>query len=412
MKTTLLSILSFLLIIPVFAQDNLGKLNFKFSGFVRGDVYFDSRKSITANDNLLFLYPKDEEYDVTGDDLNAQPNSGLYAFNSRPAVEVSGLRVFDADVNAFMEADFAGGSGISAFLRIRQAYLKMNWEKSTLLIGQTWHPFFNTIIPGQISLSTGAPFQPFNRSPQIRYDYKWNGFTFSGVLLSQFQYLSPGPDGKSNNYQKDGLLPELSAMIDYKVGAIQFGVGIDYLTLAPRTRSLVDEKTYKVDESISSLSYSAYFKYTEGLFNVGAKTTYGQNMAHLTMLGGYGIKSINPETGEQKYTNFNQSSSWLNLSYGSKYKGNLFLGYTKNLGSDDALVEGSKLYGDGMTVDDLYRVAGTFTYNIPHFTLGLEYEFSLVNYGDEGTYDWSKGKYNDTHNVSNHRVVGTVSYLF
>ncbi|MCC8145827.1 MAG: hypothetical protein LIO93_05175 [Bacteroidales bacterium] len=167
-----------------------------------------------------------------------------------------------------------------------------------------------------------------------------------------------------------------------------------------------------MDEVIRSLSYMAYFQFSEQLFTAGIKTIYGQNNVNLNILGGYGIRSIDPVTGEFEYTNFNYSSSWLNLSYGKKYKGNLFLGYTKNMGSDDVLVEGSNLYGEGLAIDNMYRIAGNFTYNVPHFSLGLEYEFMNANYGNDGTFDWKKGEYGSTHGVTDHRITGVIRYIF
>lgn len=54
-------------------------------------------------------------------------------------------------------------------------------------------------------------------------------------------------------------------------------------------------------------------------------------------LGGFGIKSVNEHTGEQKYTPIRFSSSWLNVVYGQKWKPGIFVGYAKNLGTSDAL---------------------------------------------------------------------------
>jgi hypothetical protein len=412
MKRIILTLTAFLSLIPALAQENSNQLKFKFYGFVRNDFFYDSRQSVIANEGLLFLYPKDKALDAVGNDLNAQSSSGFYSLSTRPGIDVSGLRVFEADVTAKMEADFAGFSGNATVLRIRLAFIKMNWEKSSLLIGQNWHPFFQTLVPGQITLSTGAPFHAFARSPQVRYDYQLKNFTLSAAGIYQYQHTSPGPEGKSNLYQKHAVLPELTAVVGYKNQSITAGVGINLLSLKPRLSSEIDNKIYKVDENLSSLSYQAYLGYTENLFSVGLKTTYGQNNGNLTMLGGYGVKSIDPETGKREYSNFNFSSSFLNLSYGKKYKGNLFAGYIKNFGSDHALVENSSIYGDGMTIDNLTRLSGTFSYNIPHFMLGVEYEFAIANYGNTDSFNWNTGRYSSTHAISNHRISGVISYIF
>lgn len=415
MKKLILVFVLITILIPLRAQNNDNKLKFEFYGFFRGDICYDNRISAAANEGLFFLYPLDINPDANGEDLNAQASLSLYSFNTRPGVNVSGLKIFNADATARVEADFAGFGGQygnSSILRIRLAYMKLQWEKANLLIGQDWHPFFGPVIPGQISLNTGAPFNAFYRSPQIRFNYNFNKLAVSGSVLYQFQMTSQGPAGKSTSYQKNALIPEFAVTADYKTESLIFGAGFDVLTLKPRTQSSWNGRIYKVDEILHSLSYTAYIQYNYNLFSASAKTTYGQNRSDLSMLGGYGIKEINSETGEQKYTNFNSSANWLNLSYGKKYKVNFLAGYSKNLGSADALTENSALYGEGMTIDDLTRLAGSFTYNVPHFQLGFEYEFSRVNYGDSRTYDWKKGKYDSTHSVNSSRILAIIAYLF
>ncbi len=404
--------------LPSFSQDKENKLKFNFYGFIRADYYYDTRQSVASNEGLLFLYPKDESLDYFEEDLNAVPNGSLYSFITRPGLEITGLNVFDADLKGVIEADFAGFSGSNTLLRIRLAYLKFNWEKSSLLVGQDWHPLFDPVRPQQLSISTGAPFQPFNRSPQLKFNYKVDKVTFTGATVWQLQHNSTGPDGKSGVYLKNAIVPELAFMVDYKNQHVQFGAGIDYLTLKPRTQSTVMpegsqySQKVKVDEKIGSLSYLAYLKYTYGLFSASVKSGIMENPVHLNMLGGYGIKSSDAATGVQEYTPFRHSSTWLNFSYGKKYLGNLFLGYNKNLGSKDALLENSAMYGEGLTIQELYRACLSFSYNIPHFRLGMEYEYSLAKYGDTGTMSWEDGLYDSTHGVTGHRLIATISYIF
>lgn len=415
MKRILIFILVITGILPVFGQNKANDLQLKFSGFIRGDLIYKNRESVTALEDLFYLYPKDHLYDDSGKDLNAQSSSGFYNLATRASLDAWGLKAFNSSISAKIEADFAGSggsTGTAAIVRLRLAYLKIDRGNSSFLIGQNWHPMFQNIQPGQLTLSTGAPFQPFNRSPQFRYDYKTKKVIFRATAVYQLQNKSAGPAGKSNLYAKNAVLPELNGIIEYNYGSVQTGLGINFLSLTPRTQSEIDNQVYKVNETIRSLSYIAYFQYTEQLFTIGLKTVYGQNNTHLNMLGGYGIKTIDSTTGQCKYTNFNHSSSWLNLSYGEKYKGNLMFGYTKNMGTDDELIKDSNVYGDGLDIDNMYRIAGNFTYNIPHFSVGLEYELMNANYGDTGSFNWKKGKYTSTHGIAAHRLTGIFRYNF
>jgi len=414
MKRILLSAITILLLnITVSAQ-----LKFDFYGFLRMDYYFDSRESVTANENLLFLYPKDVLLDANGEDLNEVSNAGFYAFNARPGVKVSGLTIGDAKLSGLIEGDFAGGSDASGFIRLRRAYANANWGNKDLLVGQEWHPFFNMISPGQLSLSTGAPFQPFNRSPQIKFSLSNNKKTasFDIAAIYQYQFKSMGPDGKSHEYHQNTILPELALTGKINLQAFSFGGGVSYLLLQPETQYEWQGNTYKTTEKIGAFSCSLFAQYKYGLFVASARSTLGQNTGHLTMLGGYGVSHIDATTGKREYTSLSQLASWVNLSYGNKYKVNLFWGNSQNLGTkvgkSTSLVENSALYGSGMDVQFLNRAAASFSYNIPHFRVGLEYEFSRANYGNDNSFNWSNGKYSSTHGVNNHRVTATASYLF
>ena len=60
-----------------------------------------------------------------------------------------------------------------------------------------------------------------------------------------------------------------------------------------------------------------------------AKTVLGSNFTHTSMLGGYAVKSQDAKTGEREYTPFRNSSSWINIVYGKKWKPGIFVGYIK-----------------------------------------------------------------------------------
>jgi hypothetical protein len=100
------------------------------------------------------------------------------------------------------------------------------------------------------------------------------------------------------------------------------------------------------------------------------------------------------------------SSSWLNIVYGKKWKPAVFFGYMKNLGTND---EVTKMYGTGTNVDQLISASAELTYNVPHWKIGVEYNFSSAWYG---SLDKSDGTIIDTHSVSNNRLVATVLFMF
>ena len=132
------------------------------------------------------------------------------------------------------------------------------------------------------------------------------------------------------------------------------------------------------------------------------------------MLGGYGIKSVDEKTGEREYTPFRNSSNWINIVYGKKWKPGVFFGYIKNLGTADDMKEadkyatGTNIYGTGTDIDKL--ITGTFelTYNVPHWKIGAEYNYTAAWYGTTQ----KDGKVKNTHSVGNNRLVLSATYSF
>lgn len=415
-------ILIFLCLVTVsgsFAQ--MKDFKFKFYGQIRTDFYYNSRANEETVDGLFYMYPKDKVRDEDGNDLNSTANSNFYTLYSRLGVDVAGPKLGTAKTSAKVEVDFRGTGSSYSVVRLRHAYLNLDWGKSALLLGQTWHPLFGDVSPQILNLSVGAPFQPFSRAPQIRYRYTNHNFQLTGAAVWQSQYLSQGPAGKSQEYIKKSCIPEIYVGADYKKGGLLAGVGVELLSLKPRTESVMQEygmvdgkkqvvatRKYKVDERITTLSYEAHVKYTNKDWFIGAKSVLGSNLTQASGLGGFGIKSIDERTGEQKYTPIRFSSSWLNVVYGQKWKPGIFVGYAKNLGTSDEL-ESEQLYGTGTNLAQLVTAGAELTYNVPHWKFGLEYTLSSAWYG---SLNKSNGKIIDTHAVCNNRIVAVAMFMF
>ena len=254
------------------------KPSVKLYGFIRNYACFDTRESMTSNSEQFYYMPKDEKLDANGEDINEQPNMMLMSITTRLGLNITGLEFLGAKTSAKIESDFAGFGTSNTVLRIRQAYAKMEWEKNSILAGQAWHPMMGDMMPDVFSLETGAPFTPFSRTPQVRYDYKNKGFTLTATALYQYQYTSYGPDGASFNYARNAIVPELYFQAMYKNGGLMIGAGVDLLTLKPRqsyTMSSVDENgatvtaTYKCKEDpVVSISPTIFASYKKGNWGI------------------------------------------------------------------------------------------------------------------------------------------------
>lgn len=409
MKRFYLLLFAALVTMQAVAQ-NKKNYEYNFYGFVRTDFYYDSRASAAACNELFYLYPLDESLDATGADLNELSSSSIYAFVTRLGVDIKGPNLAKATASAKIEVDFGGYGNMNTLLRIRQAYINLDWENgSSLLAGQAWHPLFGSVMPTVANLSTGSPFQPFNRSPQLQYKYKKGNWKILTAAISQLQYTSSGVNGSSNEYIVHGCLPELYAGVDYTKNKFLIGAGLDLISIKPRTESEVAGATYKVSERMTALSGEVHLSYKSDKFALSAKSLLASALDHTLLLGGYGVTSVDPTTGEQQYTAIRNSTSWVNVSYGKVWKPYLFMGYTKNLGSSEALVSSSSVYGRGTDIDQLLGANIGLSYNKPHWSAALEYSATTAWYGD---INLSTGRVINTHPVTNNRVVAILTYLF
>lgn len=428
MKKVLSAVLLVLSVSVGFAQDKAVKT--EIYGFVRNYFTYDSRSCVQSNEGLFNMLPNDIKPGVNGEDLNAIPSVRFLSMTTRFGLNVTGPEIWGAKSTAKIESDFCGASSGTAFnLRIRQAYAKLAWGKSDILVGQAWHPMSGDLMPEVFSLATGAPFNPFNRSPQVRYNYApVKGLSFTAAALYQYQYGSVGLDGKTaNTYSRNALVPEFFVGMTAKGKHLTGGFGVNASTIAPRVT--IDSLKTRVDEHVTSLSAMVFGSLKVEDLSIRAKAMYGQNTSHMQQPTGYGVVN-EASNGAYTYESMQLGSAWITMMYGKKLRYGFFAGWMKNFGSagnsfvenrvvkvDAAgneihLVEGGKKYAfvtrNNIGMDQAFRFSPIVTYKVQNMQLGLEYEHTAAAYG---TYQ-SNGTVTDTHWVANNRICMMLKYDF
>lgn len=382
-------------------------------GFVNNQMYFDDRESLQGAADLFNIIPLDIKKDMNGNDLNDRSTISMLAITTRLGARLAGPDLFGAKTSGQFEADFTGFSGSTTMLSIRQANFKFDWGHDALTLGQTWHPMSGEIFPETIGIAMGAPFNPFNRSPQIRYDryLLQKQLRLSIAAIYQFQYASTGINGRSYEYQKNALAPEVYLGADFTLGDFKFGIGGEFQRIAPRTIAYENapkvEKTYEYMNSLCGMFQASYNK---GGLSLKTKTVWGENMSHLGITSGYGVYGLRDDLVGYMWNPLSAISSWIMGTYSvNNLKSGLFLGYMKNLGSDEYLFSPTTMYVfGGNNIDEMYRISPNITYTVGCFDVGLEYERTSVAYGTVK----SNGTVRDTHWVTNNRVLVSTTYKF
>lgn len=410
MKRFTLLTLSVLLFSIVGEAQEIKDFTYKIYGMARTDYFFNSRQNEETVEGIFLMFPKDNAYDPNGHDINAHPESSLYNLHTRLGFDLTGPVIWGAKTSAKIEFDFRGSGSTFAVIRLRHAYATLDWGHNKWLLGQTWHPLYGTVAPELMNLNMGAPFQPFNRAPMIQYSYTPKNLLLRASILWQIQYLSVGPKGKSRDYIHYSNIPEMFLGLDYQDANWTAGAGLHFSSLVPRlSSSMFDELnmpvSYKVSERINGLTGEVHFKYKGKKLMVAGKSTLNSNLTQCSTIGGYGSTSADPVTDEREYAPLRISHSWLNVMYGTKWRGGVFLGYLKNLGASKEVFN---IYGTGTDIDQLTNASVELTYNIPHWKIGAEYSLTTAWYGNND----EKGKVYDTHDVSNNRFVISALYSF
>ncbi len=426
-KQILTTVILLLAAIGTEAQDTT-KVSVKLYGFVRNYFNYDSRQTYTVIGGEYNMMPYDEDI-RDGVDLNAVPHSQMQALTSRFGVNITGPDWGRWKSSGKLEGDFGGFGTNNTVLRLRLAYLKLktNNEKlrTELIVGQDWHPLSGDIMPEVIGMAAGAPFRPHSRTPQVRSTMYCGPFGYTAALLWQLQFMNNGPkDARdptstaSLNYANNALWPEAFIGLNYNGERIYAQAGINAQLLRPRTHAVVGGTYKEVDESVSSLTPTAYFRFHNPKIDIQFRTLLAQNTSHLNQLVGYGVTDVAAD-GTWSYAPMRASISYLNIALGKKIRGNLFLGYMKNLGTGKELYDfGTGDYliymkgGDEFThLNSIYRVAPSISYNTTHFNIGLEYEWTAATYGDLQS-DGTVANNANLHQVANHRLCAMVKYNF
>jgi hypothetical protein len=411
-KTLILFFVLFISISTIHSQDKQdSKWGINFSGFVKTDFIFDSRQTVNAREGHFLFFPQPEFLDKKGNDLNAKPSFNILSIQTRLNGKITGPDAFGAKSSAMIEAEFFGTSDadINGF-RLRHATINLDWEKTSIMAGQYWHPMFVTdCFPGTISFNTGAPFQPFTRNPQLRLTQKLSN-NFSAILAaySERDFQDYGPVGQSSVYLRNAVIPGLHLQFQYKTNKVLFGVGGDYKTLKPRLYTANNDPT---DEKVSSMAIEGYTKLNLEPVTIKLEGIYGKNLANMFMLGGYAVKSMDTAKYET-YTPINIFSFWGDISGGKTIEIGLFGGYTKNLGADDNVlgVGTANYFARGSNVDGLFRLSPRVAFNSGKVKLAFELEYTSAAYGTPNNLN--KGKVENTTSVANARGLMAFFYYF
>ncbi len=391
--------------------------NVSLYGFVRTDYIFDSRKSAMAREDQLNLYPLDVVNDANGKDINAASQSNFLSVTSRLGVKVKGPDVWGAKMSGTLEGDFyANVEANVGSLRLRHAYVNMDWSKTSLTLGQTWYPtFIPEVFPGVANFNTGILFNPFGWATQAKLKQSFSKeVSLTATLYKEREFAAAAVTGTvANAATINSALPTINAQLQYKGKNVFFGAGFEYKSLQPLTDNVAIAGSPKLvsSEKVNSSSVFAYGKYADDTIIIKAYGISGGNLNNLVMLGGF---TGNTVAGIQSYDPTKTTAIWIDIaSNGKTIAPGIFFGTTKNNGAGTAAGTLAQIYGRGLSatriVDNVWRASGRIDFKKNKFRVSPELEYTAATWGDGDLFGKAT---TNLKKVSNFRAMFSCVYLF
>ncbi len=289
-----------------------------------GTIYFNAFGSSGGTNNAdvpLFATP-------TG---NSNVSGSLR--QTRLGFRLEGAKVGDANLRAVLEADFFGGFpsvGIGenfGVVRLRLANARLDWEKTSVIIGQDWI-IFAPVNPTSLAAAAipqmAAAGNIWARIPQIKIERKLNGnFTLAGAILapqtgdypiaSSF-FLQPTSGASSNIpfFQSRIAFADTNFFGTKKPGSIglsaHYGRSKVFTGATGNIENDIDSLGLALDWSFPlaerlNLSGEAFFGRNLGGFQAGVFQSYNNDFAYRqgnNLIAG-GVRSIGTRGGWMQF---------------------------------------------------------------------------------------------------------------
>lgn len=381
-----------------------GEAGIKWGGFIKVDLFNDSRAVVAVRDDMFMLYPAERKQVTSApsvitdpdaknlyiygnkEDLNAVKQASITAVQTRITGNITGPDAFGAKVTGMVEVDFFGTSDTLTYMtRLRHANVTLNWGQQKLLIGQAWHPLFVAgYHPETVQFSPISPIHPFARATQIRYYLDLgSGLNLNIAGIYRAYHADNGPGTSSvttsdatynSRFKRWSDRPDIDIQLEYKSDAFSGGITIDLTTLRPYDNNPNYDNTATATQvgnnknQVRGMTYQLFGKFIYDKDNKGeVRFNYvvGENTYHLIMLGGYGQKanfildnltalgvsatdaSLIKTFTRKEYTPIKVVSYWVQPMWGKDTSYSVVLGKIQNKGAKDDV---STFYSRGSNV--------------------------------------------------------------
>ena len=350
-------------------------------GFVNPHYYADSRSVVGGREDMMLFFPKPIVKDSLGNDLNDGWQADMLAITARLGLTIKGPDIWGAKTKAYIEGDFTGSTNATINdLRLRHAYIDLNWERHRLLAGQYWYAMvIHEIMPMTNPLNMGSPFHCYARQPQVRYEYHHDAIEAVAVAQWQLDNMSQGllngTATSSTLFARHSMIPELNFQLRYNTGNLFFGAAVNVKTIQPMVQT-VATAVQPSQKKHSSLTYSVFGKINLGEITLKAQTLLNNSLYEGCSLGGYLMLA------DSTFQDWHFNTVWIDVERNEgHWRPGIFLGFAKNL--DYGNTDFVHCFGRGHDMKYLWRIQPRLTYTTGNgLSFTGEAEYTRAGYSD------------------------------
>ena len=387
-----LAILVFLAVLASLARlEAQEAFSLQWHGFVNPHYYADSRAVVGGREDMMLFYPKPIVRDSLGRDINDGWQADMLAITARLGLRINGPEMLGANTFAYIEGDFTGATNATIDnLRLRHAYIRLNWDKHEVTAGQYWYAMVvHEIMPMTNPLNMGAPFHCYARQPQVRYSFFPTG-NWELMAVAQWQLdnmsqgLLNGVPTSSTQFARHSMVPELNAQLRYRKrgkGDLFVGAAINAKTIQPivNTTGVASDGTLH-----TSLTYSLFGSLKLGGVTLKAQTLLNNSLYEGCSLGGYLLYQSVMNNNDYMFRDWTFNTVWLDIERNhGHWRPGLFMGYAKKQDVGPVLaIYSTTVFGRGYDMDYLWRVQPRLTYTTGNglsFVGEAEYTYAGYN---------------------------------
>ncbi len=407
------------------------------TGFVNAQHCFDTRQVYSARDGEGLEYPLKQDVVACGVDANKQGSFSMFPFNVFLAMQAQGEPVLGTKKTyAIISTDFRGmDSSTIELLRMRDACIVFDWERTQLIVGQRLHPFFvedcypNTVAGGPMEVYTNIPLVRVTQCLNSKYSEPSDKLilVLAGTQCPASKSKGPIDDApgtafvRSTLVQRNGVMPIMQAQWRHYFGREHFfGIMIEGQRLRPRLKTAATPSYVEQCSAFTECLCGMYLKIASDCMSFKTKVSFIQDGSELGCMSGYAVEAQSSVSKRQKYTPLRSISAWFDFDFWPEQELNpgVVVAFSKNLGAGKRLfLDANKqptvyCYGPGgslgANIDTFFKLSPRLWITKGSIDCGLELDWTRACFGTLDEY----GAVQDAVPVNNVRFQFSIFYNF